>query len=124
MSRIQATIRIEFRRIEQVVHDSLKRSWCISQTKGKHPELIVTKRSPECSFSFVLIPKQDLVEPRCCIKAGKLLCTKQFVKEIINTRQRISVLNCHFVESPVIHYHPGIPSLLLHKQDGCSKRTG
>ncbi len=55
MLGVQATISIKLGRIEHVIHHTLKGSWCIGQAKGKHPELVVTNRSPECSFGLILI---------------------------------------------------------------------
>ena len=62
MPRIQATISIELWRTEQTVHDSLESSGCIGQAKGKNFELVVTKRSSECSLWLVLIPLEGFGE--------------------------------------------------------------
>ena len=89
---------LNFGGFNRVVHHCLKSSWCIGQAKGKNPKLVMTKRGPECSLRFVLIPKQDLLELRCCIKAREVLCTKQFVKQIINPRQRVAILHCNLCQ--------------------------
>ena len=103
MPRVDRPISIEFRRVEQIVHDSLEGSRCIGQAKRQDPELVVTKRRPECSLRLVLIPKQDFVKTRGSIKAGGIACTKQLVKEIINVRYRIAIRNCELVQSTVVH---------------------
>ena len=86
VSRVDKSMSIEFRRVEQIVHDSLEGSRCIDKTKRQDPELVVTKRCPECSLRLVLIPKQDLVKTRGSIKTREVACTKQLVKENINAR--------------------------------------
>lgn len=83
MPRVQATTSIELRRVEQLVHNCLECSWCISQIKGKHSELVMTKWGPKCSFRLVLILQKDLVKPKCCIKARTVLCFKQLVKYVV-----------------------------------------
>ena len=65
-----------------------------------------------------------MMKARSRIKAGKILCTKQLVKQIINARQRVAVLNCDLVESTLVHHHPELTTLLLHKLNGCAIGTG
>lgn len=46
----------------------------------------------------------------------------QFVKQAIDIRQRVTILNCELVQRPVVHHHPQSPILLLHKQDRAAPR--
>ena len=50
--------------VEYVIRNCLEGSRWIGHAKGRNPELVMTKRSPERSLRFILIPKQDLMEPR------------------------------------------------------------
>ncbi|KAL3144328.1 hypothetical protein ABBQ32_004089 [Trebouxia sp. C0010 RCD-2024] len=75
-----------------------------------------------CSFWSVFFFQQDLMKARSSIQTGEIVCIMQLVKQVINSRQGVSVLNCQLVESPVVHHHPQAPVLLLHKQDGATPR--
>ena len=69
---VSATISTEVRGVDQVVHDRLKCSWCISQYKGQDLELVMTKRSPKCSLGLIFIFQQNLMKARCCIQAREM----------------------------------------------------
>ena len=58
------------------------------------------------------------------IKEGKIICTNQSVKQVINVGQRIAFLNCDLVQGAVVNNHPGLSSLLLNKEGGSTKGAG
>ena len=104
--------------IKQFIHDSLEGSRCIGQPKWQDLELTVPKGSSECSFGSVIRFQQYLVKSRSGVQAGKVLGAMQFVKQVINSRQRISITYRQLVVRSVVHQHPQPPFLLLDQEDG------
>ncbi|DBA97912.1 TPA: hypothetical protein ACH3X3_012761 [Trebouxia sp. C0006] len=79
--------------------------------------MVVTKWRAKSSFGSVLIFQQNLVEARGSIQTGEILSSMQLVKQVINVRQGVAILNCQLIERPAVYHHAQGPVLLLYKQD-------
>jgi hypothetical protein len=73
---------------ENIIHQGLKGSWCVGQTE-RHDEIFeMTTESAKCYLVNVLGPHPNLVVPRPKIQLGKDLCTMQFIKKVLDDRNR------------------------------------
>jgi ABC-type cobalamin/Fe3+-siderophores transport system ATPase subunit len=55
--------------------------------------------------------------PRSEIDLRKELGILQLIQEVIDSRKRILVLDCHSIQIPIVDAHPHRAILLFHKQD-------
>src|ERR1043165_9679636 len=78
--------------------------------------------SAKSSLLNVGFPDAQLVITRPQINLRIIAGALKLVKEIINARKRVTVLDGHFVQLTVINTHTKAPILLLHKQNISSPR--
>jgi hypothetical protein len=93
------------RRMEDMIHETLKSGGVIMQTKGHDQGLIVTLMSSKGHFGDVFLFHTYLVVSRIEIKFCKVLCTTQFIQKFINDRNEKFVFDCEFVEGMKIKTH-------------------
>ena len=101
---------------EHVIHDVLKRTWCIGETKAQYLELKQPEGSGESCLGNVLRLQPDLIVCTLQINAADDRCTLQLIKQLINAWQWIAVLDGLIIETAMVNTHAQVTSLLLDKQ--------
>src|ERR1700694_2708541 len=67
--------------------------WCIGEPEGQHQELEVTVASPECCLLNVRFMDADLMISGFEIDLGEVPSTLQSIKQLIDSWQRVLVLD-------------------------------
>jgi hypothetical protein len=57
---------------------------------------------------------------------GEIFGSLQLVEEVVDPRERVLILDCNFIQGPVIDTHSHTPILFGNEKDGCSpgRQTG
>src|ERR1044072_7933875 len=95
---------------------------CIGYSERHHQVLIVTITGPEGSLLYIFFLDPDLMVTRSQIYLGEYRSSLQLVHQIINSWKRVSVLNGHLIQLPIIHTQPGSAILFLDQQYRCTPR--
>ncbi len=101
---------------EDVMHDIHEGSWSICQAERHDCELKQPISGPEGCLGDVLVLDSNLVVPGAQVNLGKDCAALDSVKQFFNSGQRVPVLDCDFVQGPVIHTEPHAAILLLHEE--------
>jgi hypothetical protein len=109
-------------RHEHGVHEVHEVGWGIHETKGHYQELVKTIASGEDSFRNVTRSNFDLMVTRTKVDLGENSGSSQLIKESIDSRKRIFVLDGHCIERSVIHTQPQATIFLLDKESGTTPR--
>src|ERR1044071_3683411 len=109
-------------RLANAVHQVHEHRWCVSETKRHDQELKMAITSAKSSLRNVGFLNAQLVITRSQINLRVVTRALELVKEIINARERITILDGHFVQLTIIDTHAKTFVLLLHKQDRSSLR--
>ena len=109
-------------RSKDSVHIIHKNSRGISQSKRHHGKLIMPIPCSKSRFGYILLLHSYLMISRSQIDLREHSCTSQLVHKVIYPRQRILVLNRHFVQLPIIHTQPHATIFLFHEQHRGSPR--
>src|ERR1044071_1042605 len=98
----------------------------VGASKWHNQKLIMSITGSKRRFRHILFSDSQLMVPRPQINLRVEARPLQLVEQIINTRQRISVLNRYLVHLPIIYAHTKAPIFLLNKQNWSSpwRRTG
>ena len=102
---------------QNIIHDRLKGSGCISQPKAQHSVLKQTKRRGERSLRHIFRLQSDLMVCTLQVYAGEDSGTLQLVKQVINAGQGVPILLGLLVERTVVNAHAHGAVLLCHKYD-------
>jgi predicted oxidoreductase len=90
-------------RHEHRVNEVHEVGWGICETKGHHQELIETITGGESSFRNVTRWNFDLMLTRTEIDLGENSGSSQLIKQNIDSRKKIFVLDGHCIERSVIY---------------------
>ena len=77
-------------------------------------------RSPKSCFGHITLRNFQLIIPRPQVDLGEDLCSTQLIKDVINSWQRVLVLNGHLVYLLVVYAQPERTDLLLDKEYRCA----
>ena len=66
---------------------------------------------------YILTSHPQLLICRPQVNLRKVACPLELIKQVINPREKILILNIDFIELTIINAHPKGPILLLHKQN-------
>jgi hypothetical protein len=88
-----------------MIHDTLKRSVGIIETKGNDQELIVALMSEKCSLGNVFLFHTYLVLAIMEVKFGKVLSPTKFIQKVIYDMNGKFILDGNFFEGTKIRTH-------------------
>ena len=80
------------KRLQNLIHNTLKSSWCISEAKGHDLEMIVPMVGLEGSFMLILSTHTNLMITSYHIQLGKIFGAHQFIQNLLYNRQREPIL--------------------------------
>ena len=89
----------------------------IRESKGHHSELKLPIPSHESCLWNITLSNLHLMIARSEINLGDILGSSKLIKQIINPRQGVLVLDGDCVQVPVINTHSHRAILLLNKQN-------
>ena len=74
----------------------------------------MTIPSSELYIRYILTYQPKLLMPRPQFNLRKVACPLELIKQVNNSRERIFIINGHFIELSVVNTHSKRP-ILLHK---------
>jgi len=95
---------------------------CISKTKGHDEILIQPIPRRESHFRYILRTDLDLMVPRPQINLGEYLSLGQLIKQDINVRKRILILDGYRILGTIVDTHAQGLIFLLHKDSWTTLR--
>lgn len=107
---------------EDVVHETHEAGWGVRQSKRKDEELVEAISSSKRGLVDIILMDLDLVVSRAEVDLTEDLGIMESVKQLVDSRQWVCVLDCLFVKGTVINAHAEITFLLAYKQNGGSIR--
>ena len=92
---------------------------CIRKTE-RHDEILIQPipRRESC-LRYIFRTDPDLMVPRPQIDLGEYLHFRQLIKQDINARKRILILDGHRIQGTTVHTHAQRLIFLLHKDSWC-----
>jgi hypothetical protein len=76
------------KRLEDDIHHSLERGWCICQPERHDEELEETLVCLECHLLHICRVHADLVVAGVKIKLGEVLCAAQLIQQLLDDQDR------------------------------------
>jgi hypothetical protein len=107
---------------EHLIHQVQKVGGCIGQSKRHNCVLVQSISCTESYLWYARLLNFQLVLPWSQVNFGKDVCSFHLVEQNLDPRERILVLNSHFIQGPIIHAHPLCSIFLFYEQCGCSPR--
>src|SRR5581483_10074182 len=104
------------------VHQIHKDCWSVRQTERHDQEFVVTITSSERCLGNIFLSNSHLMVSGSKIDFGEVCRSLQLIKQIVNARKRITVLNSNLVQLPVIDAHAKRSIFLFDEQHGGSPR--
>ena len=92
--------------MEDPSHGGLKSSWCIGQPKWHDHKLKVPTMTSEGILLNIFLSNSDLMVVGSQINCHKVTCTVKLINQLINLWDGVPVLDCPFVQYPIINAHP------------------
>ncbi|KAM0004882.1 hypothetical protein Hdeb2414_s0226g00840021 [Helianthus debilis subsp. tardiflorus] len=105
-------------RLTNTIHEIHEHSGCVGQTKRHNHELVMSIASAKSGFWNVLFEDSKLVITRTKIDFGETGSALKLIKEVVDTRKGITILNGEFVELTIVDTHAEEPSFFLTKSTG------
>ena len=97
------------------MHEVHECRWRIRQSKGHHRKLKVPITRPERSLRDICLPNPQLMVTSAKVYLGIDSHSSQLVKQVINPRQWVSILDLNPVQLSVINAQSNGPVFLLLK---------
>ena len=104
-------------RLEDVLNQGLEGGWGVGKSKGHDLVLVVAISSTECSLLYIILVNLDLIITPAKVDFGEDGSSLESINEIINERNRESVLLGDLVECSVVNAHSKFSVFLLDKND-------
>jgi DNA-directed RNA polymerase subunit F len=102
---------------ENVVHQPRESGRSISEAKGHDGVFVETITSFEGCLGYILLADFDLVITTSQIHLREHSCTRKLIKEFIDARKRICILDRFLIERTVVN-HQSISFILFLDEDG------
>jgi len=90
---------------EHRIHEIHEMSRCICETEGHDEILIEPIPHRESSLRYIFRTDLDLMIPKSQINLGEYLGFRQLVKQDINVRKRVLILDGHRIQGAIVHAH-------------------
>ena len=90
------------KRSKYLVHEGAKCGWCIYEAKGHDKELIRTTTCHTRCLWLISFGYADLIVPTLQIELRKVPYICKLIKQVIDARDGILVLDGDLVESPIV----------------------
>ncbi|XP_021317213.1 uncharacterized protein LOC110435676 [Sorghum bicolor] len=104
-------------RPEHVIHQGLERRRGVAQPERHHQELVEAVVGAERRLVHILRPHPHLVVPGPKVELGEELGAVELVEELVNHRDRKSVLDGERIERPVVDAETPRPVRLLDEEN-------
>ncbi|MFS7983058.1 hypothetical protein Hanom_Chr11g00970071 [Helianthus anomalus] len=115
------TIQVGF---TNTIHEIHEHSGRVGQAKRHNHELVMSIASTESGFGNVLFEDSKLVITRTKINFGEAGSALKLVKEVVDTRKRVMILDGEFVELTIIDTHAKRTIFLFNEKHGSTPRRG
>ncbi|MFS7971870.1 hypothetical protein Hanom_Chr09g00837931 [Helianthus anomalus] len=110
--------------LTNTIHEVHEHSGCVGQAKRHNHELVVSIASAKSGFGNVLFENSKLMITRTKIDFGETGSALELVKEIVDTRKRVTILDGEFVELTIIDTHAERTIFLFNEKHGSTPRRG
>ena len=107
---------------EHQIHEIHEVSRCIRKNEGHDKILIQSIPRRESCLSYIFRTDLDLMLPRSQINLGEYLSFRQLIKQDINVRKRVFILDGHRIQGTIVHTHAQGLIFLLHKDSRTTPR--
>jgi hypothetical protein len=97
---------------ENLVHQIHKVGRCISQSKWHHCILVQTIHQNKCSLRYVALSNLQLMISRSKINLREHTCTSELIKQIINPRKWILILDGNLIHGTKPSWNPSSYSVV------------
>ncbi|KAM0023987.1 hypothetical protein Hdeb2414_s0022g00610551 [Helianthus debilis subsp. tardiflorus] len=111
-------------RFTNTIHEIHEHSGCVGQTKRHNHELVMSIASAKSGFGNVLFEDSKLMITRTKIDFGETSSALKLIKEIVDTRKRVTILDGEFVELTIIDTHAKGTIFLFNEEHGSTPRRG
>src|SRR5680860_1022891 len=97
-------------------------AWCVSESERQHQKLEMPIARAESGLRNIFGLDANLVVTAAKIDLAEILSTLQTVKQLIDPRQWITILDRDVVECSIVHTHAHCAVLFLDEQDRSTER--
>ncbi|MFS8031537.1 hypothetical protein Hanom_Chr17g01547061 [Helianthus anomalus] len=111
-------------RLTNTIHEIHEHSGCVGQTKTHNHELVMSIASTKSGFGNILFENSKLMITRTKIDFGEPGSALELVKEIVDTRKRVTILDGEFVELTIIDTHAERTIFPFNEKHGSTPRRG
>ena len=85
------------------MHEVHEYRWRIRQSKGHHRKLKVPITRPERCLRDICLPNPQLMVTSAKVYLGVDLRSSQLIKQVINSRQWVPILDCNPIQLSVVN---------------------
>src|SRR5688572_8128908 len=100
---------------EHPIHQIHKSGRSVSYSKGQYNKLIMARHCTKSIFRNITFPHPQLVISGTKVYFREVTCSLELIKQIINSRQRLSLLDSYLIQLSVVNAHAKRTILLPHK---------